>query len=386
VESALQPYFAVVPQYKAAQVAPYNFTVSISLLDKPLWKILLPGLTRMDPVVINGNFSNSSGWKLVGHAPTLVYAGTTFDQFQFEAGSDQTSITMKASLDHLKNGQAMSIYGISLQGAVANNQVDVALNIKDKMAKDKYHLGMLLTQPLFGKYVFSIKPGNLLLNYEAWTVPSANSITLDGNDLHISNLVFAKSGQQLIINSHSSETNAPVDINFSQFKLGTFTGFLQADTLLVDGILNGTAQLKNLMQQPAFTSDLNITDLSIRKDTIGNLSLKVNNTIQDTYTADAVITGHGNDLRLNGQYHVKPGNASTYDLDLVITRLQLHSIEGLSLNNISNASGYLDGKIKFNGSLQEPNIDGELNFNKAKMMVNYLNSTFTIDQVASGEQ
>ncbi len=380
MQSAIQPYFAVMPEYKAAQVSPYDFTISASLLDKPLWKILMPGLTRMDPVTINGNFSNVSGWKLTGHVPTLVYAGNTFDQLYIEAGSNQSSITLKATLDHLKNGETMNIYGISVDGSAANNQLDLALNIKDKTAKDKYHLGLLVKQPSFGNYIFSVKPGNLLLNYDTWTVPNDNSITVTGNDLHISNLVLAKNGQQLVVNSTSSAANSPIDVKFSQFKLGTFTGFLQADTMMVDGTLNGIAQLKNVMQQPVFTTDLTITDLSFRQDTIGNASIKVDNTIQNTYAADVTITGHGNDVRLSGQYHVKPDNASTYDLDLVITQLQLKSVEGLSMNNITNASGYLSGHVKFNGSLQQPNIDGELGFNKTAMNVTFLGSYFSIDQ------
>jgi len=380
VQSAIQPYFAMMPEYKAAKVAPYNFTVAISLLDKPIWKILMPGLTRMETVTINGNFSNNAGWKMTGHIPALVYAGNTFDQLNLEAGSNQSAIVLKATLDHLKNGQTLNVYGISADGSIANNQIDLALNIKDKSSTDKYHLNLLVKQPTFGDYVFSIKPGNLLLNYDNWTVPSDNSITVNGNDLHINNLVLSKSGQQLVVNSSSSANNSPIDIRFSQFKLGTFTGFLQADTLLVDGTLNGNAQVRNVMEQPVFTTNLTISDLSVRKDTIGNASIKVDNTIQNTYAADVTITGRGNDVRLAGQYHVKPENASTYDLDLVIRQLQLQSLEGLSMNSITGASGYLSGNIKFDGSLQDPNINGELSFNKTAMTVTYLNSYFTIDQ------
>jgi hypothetical protein len=141
-----------------------------------------------------------------------VYAGNTFDQLNLEAGSNQSAIVLKATLDHLKNGQTLNVYGISADGSIANNQIDLALNIKDKSSTDKYHLNLLVKQPTFGDYVFSIKPGNLLLNYDNWTVPSDNSITVNGYDLHISNLVLSKSGQQLVVNSSSSANNSPIDI------------------------------------------------------------------------------------------------------------------------------------------------------------------------------
>jgi hypothetical protein len=380
VQSAIQPYFAMMPEYKAAQVSPYNFTFSVRIIDKPLWKILMPGLTTMKTISIDGNFSNTAGWKLTAVTPSLVYKGTTFDHLQFTAGSNQSSIAFKASLDHLKNGQTMNVYGISLDGNVAKNQVDVALSVKDKASKDKYHLGLLVKQPTFGNYVFSLKAGDLLLNYDKWSVPADNAITFTSSDLHINNLVLAKGVQQLSVNSTSTAANSPIDVRFSQFKLGTFTGFLLADTLLVEGTLNGVAQLRNVMQQPAFTTDLTITDLSVRQDTIGNASIKVSNTVRDTYVADIAITGHGNDVRLKGEYHMAPQNASTYDLNLVIAQLQLHSIEGLTANSINSATGYLSGNIRFNGSLQQPNVNGELNFNRTRMLVTYLNSYFTVDQ------
>jgi hypothetical protein len=59
--------------------------------------------------------------------------------------------------------------------------------------------------------------------------------------------VLAQGSQQLTINSTTTAPNSPIDVRFSQFKLGTFTGFVQADTLLVDGTLNGNAQIKNVM-------------------------------------------------------------------------------------------------------------------------------------------
>ena len=380
VQGSIQPYFAVMSEYKAAQLSPYDFTLSVSLLDKPLWRILMPGLTRMEPATINGSFSNVRGWNITGDIPAMVYAGNTIDRIHFEAGSNQSLVTLTATVDHLKNGQALDIYGISITGSAANNQLDLVLNIKDKTASDKYNVGLLVKQPSFGNYSFSIKPGNLLLNYDTWTVPADNSITINGNDLHIFNLTLAQAGQQLTVNSTSSAANSPIDVRFSQFKLATFTGFVQADTLLVDGTLNGVAQLRNVLQQPVFTTDLNITDLNFRRDTIGNASIKVNNTVRDTYAADIAITGRGNDVRLAGQYHVRPANGSTYDLDLVIGQLQLATVEGLTMNNISNASGFLSGNIKFNGSLKQPNILGQLNFNNAAMTVTYLNSYFRIDQ------
>ncbi len=380
-QNSIQPHFSVMPSYQAAQIAPYNFTINASILDRPLWRILVPGLTKMETVLINGNFSNVGGWKLTADAPSFVYTGNTFDRLHVEFGSaDQSGIALKGTIDHLKNGNTMNIYGISLTGTAANNQIDFGLNIKDKKATDKYRLGVLIKQPVFGDYIFSLKQGDLLLNYETWTVPADNNITIRNNDLHINDLVLTRAGQKMSVNSRSAEVNSPIDLSFSQFKLGTFSGFMQADTTFVDGVLNGNAELRNLMQQPVFTTDMTITDLSVKQDTIGNARIKVNNVVQNTYSADVTITGRGNDLQMLGQYVVKEGNNSSYDLIVDIRQLQLATLEGASMGSINGAAGFLSGNVKLNGTLKEPNIIGELDFNKAGMNVVMLNSYFTIDQ------
>ncbi len=150
---------------------------------------------------------------------------------------------------------------------------------------------------------------------------------------------------------------------------------------MVNGLLNGTAVVKNIQTQPTFTTDLTVNDLSIYKDTLGNLTAKVNNNVANKYQADVNLTGHGNEVNINGNYLVDPTNSS-YDFVVDVVSLQMKALEGFSKGSLKDTRGNLYGKIALNGSLKKPNIDGKIQFNNTAFNVKMLNNLFKIDKEA----
>jgi hypothetical protein len=378
IQNSIQPHFALVPGYQVVPVAPYNFSINASILDRPLLRSFIPDLKQVRNLVINGNFNNND-WFLNANSPFIEYGTNKIDNLNLRAGSGNGGIAITTTVGHLQGG-GLNVYGVNVNATAANNQVNLDLNIKDKASKDKYHLSATLNQPTFGNYTVSLQPQNLLLNYDNWNIPQNNTIVIAPDGFNVNNFILSQGNQRLSINSATSAINAPINVNFSSFKLGTITGFVQADTTMVDGTMNGSVVLNNVMTQPTFTGDLTVADLSVMKDTLGNVAIKVNNTVANTYDADVRLTGRGNDLALTGKYVVKPDNQSSYDLVLDIRALQLNTLEGLSQGAISESSGTLGGRVTINGTMAEPNINGNLLFNKASTRIAMLNSKFTIDE------
>jgi translocation and assembly module TamB len=378
IQNSIQPHFALVPNYQVTQVAPYNFSVNASILDRPLLRSFMPDLKQVRNLVINGSFNNND-WFLNVNSPFIEYGPNKIDNLNLRAGSGNGGIAISTTVDHLV-GAGLNVYGVNVNATAANNQVNLDLNVKDKSSKDKYRLSATLNQPTFGNYTVSLQPQNLLLNYDNWTIPQNNSIVIAPEGFNVNNFILSQGNQRLSINSASSAINAPINVNFSSFKLGTITGFVQADTTMVDGTMNGTVVLNNVMTQPTFTSDLTVSDVSVMKDTLGNVTIKVNNTVPNTFDADVRLTGRGNDVALTGKYFMKPGNQSSYDLLLDIRALQLSTLEGLSQGAVTDATGTLGGRVTINGTMADPNINGNVLFNKAAVRIAMLNSKFTIDE------
>jgi len=380
-QQAIQPYFAVIPPTaKPITVDPYDFRFSGNIINKPILKTFLPALERLEPVDFNGRFSNANGWALNLNSPLILYGTNRIENVQLQAITKDNAIVITSNIQQLTSGKSIALFGTSLNASIANNQVDFTLNIKDKAATDKYRVSALFRQPQPGDYVFSVKPQELLLNYEPWVVPGDNQISILKSDINARNFVLSKSNQQLSINSLSQQANAPMQVGFENFTIATLANFVVSDSLPVNGTINGKVVLNNLTKQPTFTSDLLISDVSFKNDTVGNVQVQVNNTVQNTFAADVKITGQGNDVQLAGNYYVKPDNNSSFDMNLDIRQILLNTVQGATMGAITNASGALSGKLAINGTVKTPNVNGNINLNKAAFNMTMLNSFFRIDQ------
>src|SRR5690606_12273805 len=144
---------------------------------------------------------------------------------------------------------------------------------------------------------------------------------------------------------------------------------------VVGGRLNGDVLLRNLSNNPVFTSDLTIENFSFQKDTVGNISIKVHNQVANTYNADVEITGQGNQVNLDGTYRA---DNSSFDLNHDHQQLQLKSVQGFTMGNMTSSSGYLSGNLKVTGTAAAPTIRGRLKFNEGAFTITPLNSAFEL--------
>ena len=377
---SMEPYFSTVPDSAMVKTDPYNFTINGVILNRPLLKALVPALDSMKDVTLQSHFSNDSGWQAKLQAPLIINGANKINNLQLNANTQQNKLLVNASIANLQSGTSLNVYATSLTATIANNKIDFTLLNKDKKSKNKYIVSGLVQQPKKGEYELSFKPDSLMLNYDKWSANADNKFVYDGNGVNVNKFELSKGNQLLTINSTSPAPDAPIDINFKDFKLGTLSAFVKPDTLFIDGTLEGKAELSDVMTQPTFTTDLVINNLAMYADTIGNLNIKVNNTQANVFAADVKLNGHGNDVQLTGNYNVKPDNNSDFQLTADIRQLDLHSLEGASNKMITNASGSVNGKLDITGTIAKPEVNGDINFNKTKFRLTMLGSQFAIDQ------
>ncbi|MGZ8557436.1 MAG: translocation/assembly module TamB domain-containing protein, partial [Chitinophagaceae bacterium] len=378
-QQAIQPYFTIAPAGSAITPQPYNFTFNAYVTDNPALKVFVPGLDKMDPVSLQSHFTNDNGWTALLKAPAMDMGPNKLRNLELQAGTNQNAINIKATIQQITSGTSIELDNTTLSATLANNNIDFVLNIKDKSLKDKYNIKGLFQQPQAGNYQFSIRPDNLLLNYDSWTIADNNRLVIAKQGINASNFLLDKNGQQLRINSLSASANAPMEVNFEQFKLATLTGFVQTDSTLANGTLNGKITFTDLSNEFVFIGDLSVNDFSFKGDTVGNVKILVNNRIADTYSADVTLSGRGNDVKLAGNYYLKSG-ASNFDFDLDIKALPLTTSQAFSNEMIRDATGSVNGKFDVTGTLARPVVNGDLNFNKTGFNFSMLNSYFTIDQ------
>jgi hypothetical protein len=379
IQQTIQPYYTLdsLPNKDTLQDYDFNFTAQV--VDGPLLKILMPTITRLEPINMQAHFASNQGFQFNTAAPLVIMGENRIQKLKIDAGTTSNAIRFRTNLEQFAAGSSMIIYNTSLNAAIADNKINFLVNLQDANNKNKYRFGGLFAQPKNGTYTLKMNPDSLLLNYEKWQMTADNLLRLNKGDVNVHNFAISRKGQQLKINSTTETANSPLDVILSQFRIGTITGFAKQDTALIDGVINGKATIQNIATQPTFTSDLSITDLMFRQDTVGNLNIKIENPNAQQFAANVTLTGKGNDVAITGNYNVKPANQSTYAMVLDIRKLQMASVQALSMGSITEGSGYLKGRFDVSGTFEKPNVNGKVNFQDAEFTPVMLGSHFTID-------
>jgi autotransporter translocation and assembly factor TamB len=280
---------------------PELWQMALILRPSPIVVAVMPSLAGSDS--LTGNISYNSAKKNLDlrlHADKIKINQQVVHQFNLSANSKDSALLYDISVADA--GQiGFQLYRSSVYGYLAHNKLYTTLQVKDKKTKNKYIFSGALSQ-VNNALRFVFNPDSLLLDYEAWHIPADNFVHYDSDGLIVRNLKLSRQGESLSINTNGETEKSPLDISFTNFKIKTLTEFAEQDSLLLDGTINGRAEIKNLFTKPLFTSDLKIDTLAYQRDTLGNLTLQVNNEELNAFTAHIALKGHDNDVQVDGKY------------------------------------------------------------------------------------
>ena len=350
-----------------------NLTFKIAIKDDPILYKLLPQMQTLSDINISGKYNSVNDTIVInGTIPKLIYEDIAITDAVLKVDTKENKLDYSLIVNDIKTGQFQLPY-TEIIGKIEENIVDYVVRLRDLKNKDRYIIGGTLENDNSNSVV-KLDPTNLVLNYDKWKLPEANEIQIGANGIYANAFELSKGSDKIAIQSESKAKNAPLNIELSNFDLKTLSSIAQSD-YNVSGITNGKVQLKNLYATVVFTSDLKVENFMINKDTIGNLSIKVDNKIANVYNANVEITGNGNQVNIDGNY--KTGTSS---LDLIadIKQLNMQSIQGFTMGNLKKSVGYIKGRLKINGTTSSPTVNGNIKFVESGFTVTPLNAAFKL--------
>jgi len=372
VQKSLSKYIDLKNPKVNAESDEQRLAFTLKVDNDPVLLKLLPKLTGLEPFSITGNYNNQTDSLTVkGTIPRIVYGGNTISDGKINIEAKENALEYSISVATIESG-SLKIPFTSLSGNVQNNILTYALEVKDAKEKQQYFIaGEFKAED--SKNIVKLHAENFILNYDKWNVDPENRIEFGEKRLYVDKFNLNNNGNELKIQSQGTQDNAPLQVDFVNFKIETIMNMVKKDELLMQGLINGNALVENVMTNPTFTSDLKIDDFTFKGSKVGDLEIKVDNKTANTLAANVALSDEGNDLKLTGDYQLDAGN---FDFDVVINKLYIKSIQGFSMGNITEGQGFLSGNFKLTGNTSAPKINGELNFNDAGFRVTQLNSYF----------
>ncbi len=357
----------------ASLPADYNLNVMAHITDKPILHSLLPGLTSLDSIHVDGSLTprNLSLNVLI---PNLVYGTRNIQNGVAQVRGSDSAFTYKINVDQVSFG-SYSLWYADAHGNLDQNTITTNISVSDNTRKEQFALSANM-QKSGDTQIVHLQKG-LKLNYEVWNVAEPNRIVLGNGGFYISNFNISNGNQFIRANSELQQVNTPLKIDVGNFLLANITKVMSKnDSLFVNGVLGGNLTIQRMSPAIQMTSDLTIQNLSVLGDTLGNLQAQIANAANNTLDTKVKLTGQGNDIALTGSYYTQPSGGNDFNFDLNVTALAVKSFETIAQKQISNSSGFVRGDLKLHGSVAAPQIDGSLRTDNLVTTVTQLNAVF----------
>jgi hypothetical protein len=355
-------------------IQPQRFKFSVQIHNPKFLKDFVPQLTTFVPARMNGLIDTQKDSLILNaNFPKLVYDAYNVDSIRLAINNTDQRLNYALTIKGVQS-PSIALFNSEISGSAANNQLDLNIFLRDRQRKDKYVIGGIF-KSINKDFRFALDPNKLLLGYEKWTISPENFIQFGKSGILANQFNLSQGGQLLGINSISNTPNSPLQVEFKNFAIETLTRFAETDTTLVGGTINGRVDVKDLISNPKFEANLNISKLRYQKDELGELSVLVNNNTANAFQVDARLKGV-HELRASGYYYTAPQSA--LDLNVDITKIDLREVESVSMGQVRQGKGTITGQFSVKGELTSPKILGALKFNSAGFNIAMINSYFTM--------
>jgi TamB, inner membrane protein subunit of TAM complex len=298
------------------------------------------------PEVLASGIINSKEQKLSILAPT--------DSLQIEAVWDRNQISFNGGISQIDNTNQANLEG-TIRFVADSINVNLSRNAKLRLLNDEW-----LFNPL---NVVSFKKDKIWFK---------NFSMFNGDQLL---------GVYGIVSPDSSET---LRLQTAHFQLQTLAPILQTN---LKGTINIAATLRDAYTNASLDGQMTVQDFMYDNFLIGNVNSESQwDKVKQQLNINANIERLGTKtLSVVGNYTPQKSKESL-DLQATLNKTDLKVLESFTKGIFSDLEGYANGNVTVKGSLSQPILGGEIEVEKGKIKLDYLNTTwFFEDTIQFGE-
>ncbi|MES2795901.1 MAG: translocation/assembly module TamB domain-containing protein [Bacteroidota bacterium] len=359
-------------------IEPYSLTMDLKLVNHPALQSFFPLLTRLDTTRLIAKIDSKADTLLRGNLsmPFMEYDTIKISNAKLSMVADQNKLKYSGGFDGI-NYDDFQVRKTSLEGIIADNSAGFKAIFRDFENKNRNELVGTI-QSIDRQYRLKLANKGLLINYLPWVADSTGYLQYGNRGLLANNFNIKRGEQKLIINSTTDLPNGPINVTTDSLEIQNFVSLFSADSTLASGKMDGQILLSDYMTQPSFKGDMVVKNFNFKQKPIGNLTLNIFNESANKITTNATLVNQNNDLLLTGSYFLNTKN--NLNLNLIINKLSAETVEAFSMGEMKRAKGNLNGKAEINGSFDNPEINGNLNFDKVAFDLSSFGGRYLIDK------
>lgn len=362
---------------------PYSIDINMNFLDiNPIINLIEPRATISKNTLIEGAFyqtPDNAVLNFFSSIDTIYFDGN----FLFNTNLDFNTSKINNTNEVLASFYVFSKKQELNSGLSFNNLAIEAIwdesNIDFSYSQDQLATGSFVRikneitiYPDHTTVIF--EPSELKILDKSWSFDRDNSIYIVNNSLLFDNIKLFNNQQFIALNgSISPDPNDVLGLEIKDVDLDFF------NTLSVkefEGTANGNFGLTGFYETFGINGQLNIEDLFINSFLIGNIEAA-------TYFAESLVNLELTNTREGKDVISIKGYLGSEDdqleLKANLNEANLSVLEPFLSDYLTNMGGTVTGDFDIVGSLNFPVVSGSGKINEGKLLVNYLNTSYTID-------
>ncbi len=370
--------------YPASKVDINDFSFMINFKKiHDLISLLLPKVDISDEGMIMGTISTRRNFiDIEGEIGKLDYGNLNTEKLSVYLNSKtNNSLSFITRFRSLNVNNAITFNNLSIHQKAFNDTLKV--NVFWNNWDEQTNSGSIFTKTHFSRNergLFSsidINSSQIIVGDSLWSIQPAK-IFLYPEGFSVKDFRIWSDNQQVVVNGFQQKSiEDKLDIYIDNINIGGILRNQKVKNLDLNGLLNSEIHIHNLSETPIVTSDINIKDFVVNKDSLGEFRVSskfdaVNNRLNILTSIDK-----GSHYTLYGKGDIKLDDLAInlkFDLDsLPIAFLNMY------LGHImQDLRGTTSGEVYINGTASKPELTGRVNANNIKFNIDLLKTTYSL--------
>ena len=371
-----------------------NYRITLKNTDA-IAEVFAPFIRVATGTTLDGSYNEDEEMiSLNGHSPDLIVNGMHVEDWYINARSrmDNLNISTGCRTFFLKKRTAKDSLEIkvdSLRLISDIRQDSILYHLDWSSMEKKSHMAGYLSFRNSHSVELAFQKFNVCIDNHYWTIAPDNFIRIDTTSMSFRDLKFMSDEQFLKVDGKiSGSKHDTLDFLFHNVDISNLDYLIGNPELDIDGVLSGNFRLSNVYNKPNVLADVRIAKFSFNKELLGDADFSVKYDAENAlFDVNSRILYTGNvgttiPFNLKGSVHLA-GKSPALDLNLELNSLNLKIVQPFVSSFMTGVNGFISGNARIAGTLEHPNLTGEVKLMRTELKISYLNVLYSMADVVT---
>ncbi len=372
------PQYIQMPSKMSNQALKYNLTVKN--IDT-FMRTFFPEYSGLSGSVVSGNLNTTTQkFSLDANIASIGYNEFHFKNLAIVGAGDYTGLDLNATCDNFLYKEEVIIPSFQINAQMANDTASLSIvtqSINDILG-DAY---LNLKAVALNNYLYvSILPSSVRIKEDTWQLHGRDDLVF-GKEITISDLIMESGAQKIVVNTKKSTSN-DLTLSVNELDLQSFSSYANQTNPSFSGRISGEIEVDDFLDNPVVKASIFSTnEVLIDNDTLGFVSANITFDTKNEFIGigkNTHIIRHNNKAEVRGSVNVK---SNSINVKTSFDHTDISFLNQFVRDYVTDMNGSATGVVNIKGTLDKPDISGNIVISNASIKVTYLGTKYSMDDI-----